>query len=216
MLTDDQLKTLSKKMNFPLEGCFFKDELPRKLKYNTGYIINLDNSVDESGSLNEGSHWTCLFVQKYPKGQIEPIFFDPYGAPPSESVIKFVKDNCGKFLPYNNKDIQSLMNNACGWYCAAFLHYITAWEHRTKDLYTDVDTFLSYFDDLNKSIDWKKNEWILSQFFQSKDPTKRKPIDVLSSIKKDDEEGGIDMMKIPVDVKFKMATPQDKLEALFV
>ena len=43
MLTDSDLKDLSKKMDFPLAGVFFKDELPRKLEYNTGYIINLDD-----------------------------------------------------------------------------------------------------------------------------------------------------------------------------
>lgn len=201
MLTDGDLKTLSKKMNFPLEGVYFKDELPKKLKYNTGYIINLDDSMDEGGTLNEGSHWTCLQVNKYPDGKIEPIFFDPYSAPPSESVKAFVKNNCGKYLPYTNRDIQSLLNNACGWFVCAFLHYINAWENRTKDLYTDVETFMSYFDDLNVSVDFKKNEWVLSQFFMDKDPTKRKPIDVFKSIQSDNEEGGKDMMKIGVDVK---------------
>lgn len=93
------------------------------------------------------------------------------------------------------------MNNACGWYCCAFLHYINAWDHRTKDLYTDVETFMSYFDDLNTSIDWKKNEWILSQFFMDKDPTKRKESKVLDSIKSEDEGDNPDMMKIGVDVK---------------
>ena len=79
------------------------------------------------------------------------------------------------------KDVQSLMNNACmcGYYCVAFLHYINAWQHRTKDLYADVDIFLHYFDDLNKSIDWKKNEYILKMFFQSSDPALRKEIDVI-------------------------------------
>lgn len=203
MLTDGQLKELSVKMEFPLVGVFFKDELPRILQYNTGYIINLDNSVDEEGNQNEGTHWTTLQVNKYPNGQIEPIFFDPYGAEPSESIKKFVKDNCGKYLPYTNKDIQSLMNNACGWYVCAFLHYINSWSHRSKDLYEDVNTFMSYFDDLNESIDWKKNEYILSHFFQSKDPTKRKEIDVLKSIKSEDEDKKKDLMKIPVSMNLR-------------
>ena len=180
MLTDTQLEELSRKMNFPLVGVFFKDELPKKLEYNKGYMINLDDSIDENGDENEGTHWTCLQVNKYPTGQIEPIFFDPYGAPPSESIKQFVLDNTGKKLPYTEKDVQSLMNNACGYFCAAFLHYINTWEHRTKDLYTDVGMFLNYFDDLNKSIDWKKNESILKLFFQSSDQTLRKEIDVIS------------------------------------
>ena len=113
-------------------------------------------------------------------------------------------DNTGKQLPYTEKDVQSLMNNACGYYCAAFLHYINAWQHRTKDLYSDVDMFLHYFDDLNKSIDWKKNEYILKLFFQSSDPTLRKEIDVISHpehITQADTGKGIDILKIPVSTK---------------
>ena len=87
MLTDTQLEELSRKMDFPLVGVFFKDELPRKIEYNKGYMINLDDSIDENGDENEGTHWTCLQVNQYSSGQIEPIFFDPYGAPPSESIV---------------------------------------------------------------------------------------------------------------------------------
>lgn len=205
MLSDSQLMQLSKKMNFPLEGVFFKDELPRKLKYNTGYIINLENSIDEEGNENEGSHWTCLQINKYPGGEIEPIFFDPYGAPPSENIKKCVRDTCGKYLAYNKKDIQSLMNNACGWFCCAFLHFVNTFERRSRDLYQDVDTFLELFDDLNESIDWKKNEYILKMFFQSADPKLRKEIDVIGDTNKimgsdhKDKYGG-DLMKIPIDI----------------
>lgn len=204
MLTDGQIKELSTRMSFPLEMVCFKDELPKKIKYNTSYVINLDNSIDEEGNENEGSHWTCLQVNKYPNGQIEPIFFDPYGAPPSENIKKFVRENTGKYLPYTNKDIQSLMNNACGFFVCAFLHFINSWEHRTKDLYKDVELFMSYFDDLNKSIDWKKNEYILRMFFQSKDPRHRKEIQILSNkiMDEDEDKGkGLDILKIPVDVK---------------
>ena len=204
MLDDGQLKDLAKRMRFPLEGVYFKDELPRKLKYNCGYIINLDNSVDEKGEPNEGTHWTCLQVNRYPSGTIEPIFFDPYGAPPSESIMKWIKDNCGKFLPHTKKDVQSLLNNACGWFCCAFLHFINTFEKRSKELYQDVETFLSIFDDLNESIDFKKNEYFLRMFFQPEDPKLRKKIDVLAdtkSIMGDDHPGGGDIMKIPIDVK---------------
>jgi hypothetical protein len=204
MLTDTQLEDLSKRMNIPLEMVCFKDELPNKIAYNKSYIINLDNSVDEEGNENEGTHWTCLQVNKYPDGKIEPFFFDPYGAPPSENIKKFVLDNTGKKLPYNTKDLQSLMNNACGYYCLALLHYINAWEHRTKDLYDDVACFLEYFDDLNKSIDWKKNEYILKMFFQSSDPNKRKEIEVIADpdeIHKQDTGKGVDLVKIPVSMK---------------
>lgn len=204
MLTDRQLTELCSKMNVPLETICFKDELPNKIAYNKSYIINLENSLDEEGNENSGSHWTCLQVNKYPDGRIEPIFFDPYGQPPSENIKKFVLDTCGKKLPYNTKDIQSLMNNACGWFCCAFLHYINAWEQRTKDLYDDVACFLEYFDDLNKSVDWKKNEYVLKMFFQSSNSKLRKEIEVIShpdEIRNQDAKGGGDIMEIPVSVK---------------
>jgi hypothetical protein len=180
MLTDDQLFHLSNAMDFKLEKVCFKDELPKVLKFNTAYIINLDNSIDEKGEENEGTHWTCLQVNKYPTGLIEPIFFDPYGQPPAEAIKKFVTSNIHKDLPYTDKDIQSLMNNACGWYCCAFLHYINVFPHRTKNLYIDTAHFLDLFEDLNVSANYKKNEYILKHFFQSKDPVKRKEIDVFT------------------------------------
>ena len=201
MLDDTQLKSLCGKMGVPLEFVGFKDELPKKLKYNRSYIINLDNSIDDEGEDNEGTHWTCLQVNQYPNGKIEPIFFDPYGVEPSQAIVKFVKDNCGKYLPYNKRDIQSLMNNACGWYCCAYLHFINASQYRCKDLYEDTETFLNMFDDLNHSTDFKKNEYILKHFFRSNDPKLRKEIDVISPtshIMGEDEKGSI---RIPVDMK---------------
>jgi hypothetical protein len=57
---------------------------------------------------------------------------------------------------------------------------------------------MDMFDDLNKSCDFKKNEYILKYFFRAEDPSLRKEVDVITSA---DEKGGIDMMKIPVDVK---------------
>ena len=201
MLDDTQLKSLCGKMGVPLEFVGFKDELPKKLKYNRSYIINLDNSIDDEGEDNEGTHWTCLQVNQYPNGKIEPMFFDPYGAEPSQSIVKFVKDNCGKYLPYNKRDIQSLMNNACGWYCCAYLHFINASQYRCKDLYEDTEKFLNMFDDLNHSTDFKKNEYILKHFFRSNDPKLRKEIDIISPtshIMGEDEKGSI---RIPVDMK---------------
>ena len=108
-------------------------------------------------------------------------------------------ENTGKYLPYNKRDLQSLMNNACGFYCLGVGHFVNAFPHRTKDLYADIDTFLSLFDDLNESVDWKKNEYILQQFFMS--PNNNRKIDVLADhIVSEDETGGKDLMKVPVDV----------------
>jgi hypothetical protein len=201
MLTDTQINSLAKKMSVPLVYTGFKDELPKKMEFNKSYIINMENSFNEDGKENEGSHWVFLQTNKYPDGKVEPIYVDSYGQPPPEEIKKFVMENTGKYLPYNKRDLQSLMNNACGYYCLAVGHFINVFPHRSKDLYSDIETFLSLFDDLNESIDWKKNEYILQQFFMS--PDKNRKTDVLADhITSEDEAGGRDLMKVPVDVKY--------------
>jgi hypothetical protein len=196
-LTDLQIKDLSKKMDIPLGGVFFKDELPA-LEFNKFYMINLEDSEDEQGNQNSGTHWTCLQVIKHPKGLIEKIYFDPYGISPPEDVKRAVEELTGtKGLPYTEKDIQSLMNNACGWYCLAFGHFINASQFRSGRLMNDVGSFLSMFEDLNKSVDFKKNEYILKHFFRSEEPSLRKEIDVITE---EDTPGGIDAFKIPMGV----------------
>ena len=198
-LTDTQITNLCKRMNIPLADIVFKDELNAPLEYNKAYFINLEDSHDDDGKENDGTHWTFLQLVKYPNGKIEKIFFDPYGAPPSENIKKAVKATTKtENLPFTEKDIQSLMNNACGFYCLAIGHYINSSKYRTGNLYDDVNDFMNIFDDLNKSCDFKKNEYILKHFFRSEDPSLRTEVDVITTA---DEKGGIDMMKIPVGVK---------------
>ena len=202
-LTDTQIKDLAKKMQIPLGGVCFKDEIP-KLEFNKVYIINMEDSVDESGQLNPGTHWVMLEVAKCANEEICPIYFDPYGVGAPENVKKAVKKLCpNKHLVHTKKDIQSLMNNACGFYCLAMAHFINASKYRSGHIYDDVGQFLEFFDDLNVEVDFKKNEFILKQFFRSADPKLRREIDVIKpvdSISKESEKGGIDMFKIPVHV----------------
>jgi hypothetical protein len=204
-LTDTQIYKLAERMQIPMGGVFFKDEIPSKLEFNKTYIINLEDSEDENGRQNSGSHWTMVQCRKYPNDKIHSIYFDPYGAPPPESVKEAVKKTtASQGVPHTTKDVQSLMNNACGFYCLALAHYINASKFRTNDLFTDVNDFVDMFDDLNVSVDFKKNEYILKHFFRSEDPSLRKEIDVIKStesITGEDEKGGIDMMKIPCDIK---------------
>jgi hypothetical protein len=175
MLSDTQIWDLAERMNVPLVFCNFKDKLTRKkLQYNKSYIINMEDEFDADGEKNDGSHYTAFQVNKYPNGKVEGCYFDSFGQPPPLIIEEFV----GTKLPYNTKDIQSLMNSACGWYCLAWLHYINSYEHRTKDLYSDCEHFTDLFDDLNKEQNHLKNEYILKHFFRSKDPSLRKPVEI--------------------------------------
>ena len=74
------------------------------------------------------------------------------------------------------------MGNACGFFCVAFMHYINSYENRVRDLYADTEDFLDLFVDLNTSVDWKQNEYMLKMFFQSTDPSLRKPIEVFHNV----------------------------------
>lgn len=180
MLTDGQIKEIAPRMGIPLEWIGFKSDLPAVIKPNRSYIVNLDNETDLDGDNNEGTHWTCFQVMEYPNGKKEAIYFDSYGISPPEIVKAHIKKSFGiTYIPYSTKDIQSLMSNACGYYCMAFLHFINKSPYRSGHLFEDVETFLEMFLDLNKSNDFKHNEYILKHFFQSKDPALRKPVEVL-------------------------------------
>jgi len=202
MLTDLQIEELAKRMSVPLEGVYFKDELPKPLKCNMTYIINLQDSITEEGDENGGTHWTMFQVNKI-KDKYLPFYFDSFGAPPPEAVKMAIKKEFKAHTPYTKKDIQSLMNNACGYYCLALSHYINKYSGRTGVFYDDIDDFLDMFDDLNTSIDWKKNEYILKQFFLEEDKNKRMNNDVYDKSYEDyerivEEDGKrIDIDKIP-------------------
>ena len=194
-LTDIQIEDLAERMKVPLIFCGFKDELSgRKLRYNKSYIVNLENEFDEDGQRNSGSHYTCFQVNKYENGQIAGIYFDSFGQPPPKEVETFVG---GHKLGYNTKDIQSLMNSACGWYCLALLHFINASEYRSGNIYQDCEAFTDMFDDLNESTNHLKNEFILKHFFRSADPSKRRDISVggavadPNTIISEDSKGGL-------------------------
>jgi len=168
MLTNIQVKDLAKRMGIRLEAVCFKSELKdMKLKHNVGYIINLEDQYDEDGEPNEGSHYTCFLYNKYPKKDCrdEVVYFDSYGVAPPQEVLDF----CGvkEEMPYNTIDVQSLMANCCGWFCLAFLYYINVFQGRTMNLYTDCEHFTSLFHDLNKTTNWKANEYVLKLFFRS-------------------------------------------------
>lgn len=176
-LTNVQLETLAEKMGINLARVCFKNELHEEpLVYNAGYIVNMEDEFSEDGSRNPGSHWVCFYVQKTPNGTIQPIYFDSFACPPPEDVLKF----CGRtHIPYSTVDVQSIVEGVCGFYCLAFLYYISVMPQRCGRIYDDAEDFTSLFYDLSKSSDWKHNEFILKHFFQSsnEEVRKRNPLD---------------------------------------
>ena len=184
MLSDGQLYELAKKMGVPLEAVSFKDELPAQLKYNRGYIINMQNELDDKGLPNEGSHWCAFQIQKGADGVPLPIYFDPFGVGAPLAVSAAVEAFCGKKLPHCTKDVQSLLASCCGYFCMAFLYFVNCIPMRTGHVYTDTTGFLDMFLDLGESHEFKHNELILKTFFRSTDPATRLPIDLGENIAK--------------------------------
>ena len=192
MLTDIQIKSMAKKMGIPLAGVVFKTELPKmKMEYNKTYIINLEDETDENGEPNEGSHYVFLQMNKSPQGNFSPIYFDSYGKIYPVVVGETVKKYCNDMVcPYTTKDIQSIVSGLCGWYCLGLSFYLNRFPQRTYNIYDDTGCFLSFFNDLNISNDYKQNEWVLSQFFQPKNGAKRElNLGIHQVVQKDIKEG---------------------------
>jgi hypothetical protein len=166
-LTNFQLIDLAKALKYNLERVCFKTELcEQKLKYNVGYIINIQDEIDKTtGEDNMGSHWVALYVEKHKNGKVHPFYCDSYGAPPPEEVKSFV----GSYVPYSTKDIQSICADVCGFYATSFLFFVSSSKFRTHNIYQDAETYLELFKDLNLSHDFKQNEWMLQCFFSDKD-----------------------------------------------
>jgi hypothetical protein len=178
MLTDTQLEDLAERMGCKLEGVYFKDMLPKELKFNRFYICNMEAELDDKGHQNDGSHWVGFQIQKGLDGEIRPMYVDSFGLGPPTEISDAVFKFCGKKLPYNSKDFQSICAFCCGWYQLAYGHWINASQYRTGHIYSDTESFLDMFLDLNVSSDYKQNEYILKTFFRSADEAKRLPVDI--------------------------------------
>ena len=94
----------------------------------------------------------------------------------AEYIKKIVKQKFGIPLYYTKKDIQSIVNNACGYYQLAMGHLLHDRRMANGTLKEVSDLFLDLFLDLNKTNDYKYNEYVLLNFFQNTDPKVRKAV----------------------------------------
>ena len=60
------------------------------------------------------------------------------------------------------------MSNLCGFFCLAFIYFLTVSKYRTKNIINDASMLLDLFEDLDITNDIYKNEFILSLFFTDK------------------------------------------------
>jgi hypothetical protein len=88
-----------------------RDKLPSKRKFPAAYVINTQ------GSSHPGEHWLAIYYDK--NGNCD--FFDSFGIAPSfYGLVDFLNKTSNKWN-YNNKQVQSLMSEFCGYYCTYFI-----------------------------------------------------------------------------------------------
>src|SRR5665647_3202164 len=87
-------------------GTYSKDLLP-KLK-NKFYVINMQDSDYPGGN---GSHW----VMCYNVNATTCEYFDPFGAPPPQAILKRMTQT-KKHVVYSNRQIQDIDSVRCGYW----------------------------------------------------------------------------------------------------
>jgi hypothetical protein len=146
-LSNIEIMQLAKFLKVPIVSISFKDEIPVPPKYGY-YIVNLQSSTQ-----GNGTHWLAMIIDK------DGCFhFDPFGAVPPLEIIDFFK-LVRKDYGYNEKEIQYLNSNLCGFFCLGLLHYF----HNNKKLKWEdrINGYLNIFSNIPKL-----NDNVLRNYFK--------------------------------------------------
>ena len=122
-------------MGLRFNGVYSRDDLPHLRE--GFYVINLDDHK------SKGTHWTAFYYNP----TNHSIYFDAFGFPPPEEVERKIKP-----YTFNDIDIQDIDSSACGYYCIAFIKFLS----NHKDKYKAFETFINLF-----SEDTKQNDKVL-------------------------------------------------------
>lgn len=143
-LSNFEIIEICKEMNIPLIDIFFKDSIPNNL--NKGfYIINLQSKDDK----RNGTHWTSFYYDG-----IKNIYYDSFGFKPPEETEIILEPYI-----YNDKDIQNINSSSCGFYCIAFIKFLSKLNNKIKGF----EKFIELFDK-----NTLKNELILDSILYNK------------------------------------------------
>jgi hypothetical protein len=136
--SNTELLEILKKYNININGVYAKDQIKKPLK-DGFYIINLDNSD------GKGTHWTAL----YKINDAFSLYWDSFGFPAPQNI-----DDILYKYDYNKKQIQDIDSTSCGFYCIAFIKFLSD----KSDKLSAFKTFCNLF---GKST--TDNEFILYQ-----------------------------------------------------
>lgn len=141
MLSNYDIQDICKSMELHIVGVYSKDLLPNK-NYVGSYYVNMEDH-DEGN----GTHWVMCKI--FENGTA--IYFDSFGVYPPEDINNFLNI----FKPYirNNREIQDIKSENCGWFCILCDYY-------SRDEET-FEKFLRCWSD-----DTKKNDKILFELMK--------------------------------------------------
>ncbi len=134
------------------------NNVPKKIRKNKFYIINLDRMV-ENGGHGIGNHWVMLSTHK------KPLYADSFGQPPPQRVHNFVSALGFKELPYWDKQLQSVRSETCGWYALMFCDMLNQYYKGKLGLKDFIDDFMKMGWDFDKQ-EVKNNKILLKYFSQ--------------------------------------------------
>lgn len=127
-LSDYDIKQLLIKYNIKLNDIIMSNE---NVKLYPGfYILNLDKLG------GGGTHWTCFFFT----GKMN-LYFDSFGKPPPI----YIEQKLGPLLIYNREQIQHPDSVACGYYCIAWIRFVSQGNDKIKSM----NMFNNMFNDVN-------------------------------------------------------------------
>lgn len=167
MISNFDIEKICDKLDLNLVGVFSKDKLPKERKIGS-YYINLQNH-DEG----EGSHWVfCKIYNDDERNNEETItlidndrvyrcgalYFDAFGLDMPKEVEEFLKPF--KPIPFNNRHIQNIRSEVCGWYCIACDYALTHKQNSSSYL-EDYEKFINMWND-----EPNRNLKILKAFFK--------------------------------------------------
>ena len=84
-------------------------------------------NLEEAGK--EGSHWVC-----YAYREAVPVYFDSFGVPPDDRLLKLLKSNPTGIVFVSSAQIQDIDSTNCGKYCIKFLQDYMEKEHCLHDV----------------------------------------------------------------------------------
>ena len=159
MLSNNDLEDYAREQRFPLIGVFSKDELNDMEPKVGSYYINMEDS--DKGN---GTHWVMirilppLFKSGANRGN-KALYFDSFGTYAPKDIDDFLH----RYKPYarNDRQIQDLKSEECGWFCLATDKYFIDHYDKGMDLDDNYCKYLSIY-----SNDLKRNDKIVKEYLK--------------------------------------------------